>query len=124
VAKKPATKASPIFPICIRFPRRDLQTVRAAAAKEGEIVTVWIREAVLLRLAMTEEGIPTPTLRFETSKGDGEPASLRLRPADYRRVRRAAMQDQQHLGSWIRAVAVARANQVTASPERAAAEVA
>jgi len=96
----------------VRFKRKDARVIRAAAAKEGEIVTVWIREAVLLRVSLLEEGVEVGPLRFETAGGDGDPMSIRFRPYDIRRVTRAASRDQQHLTSWIRAIAVERATKV------------
>jgi hypothetical protein len=111
--KKPASKEKPLHPICIRFRRKDLSAVRAAAAKSGEIFTVWIREAVLLRLNMIDQSLDLSTLRFETAGGYGEPVSVRFRSgAEYRRAARAATQAQQHLASWIRAVAIDQAKRI------------
>jgi hypothetical protein len=117
---KPTKLPPKIFPVCIRFQRKSLQDIRLAAARDGEIVTVWIREAVLSRLAMLDANLPCPTLRFETAHGVGEPASVRFKVPEYRRVRRAATADGQHLGSWIRAVAVARATEHKGSETRPA----
>lgn len=120
--KKAASKEKPLHPICIRFRRKDLSTVRAAAAKNGEIFTVWIREAVLLRLSQLEQAMATSPLRFETAGGDGEPVSVRFRSTEYRRVTRAATQDQQHLSSWVRAVAIDQARRtVVEAPQAGAA---
>lgn len=118
---KKKTDEKPLYPICIRFKRRDLTLVRQAAAKDGEIVTVWIREAVQFRLSQIDLAATLSPLRFETAGGDGEPVSVRfLKKVDFLRATRAATQDQQHLSSWVRAVAVDRATKMLAAPVAAA----
>jgi uncharacterized protein (DUF1778 family) len=115
VTKKPSDKQTVLFPVCVRFKRKDARLIRAAAAREGEIVTVWIREAVLMRIDLLEDGAAPTPLRFETAGGEGDPMSVRFRADQLRRVTRAASRDQQHLSSWVRAVAVDRAARISAA---------
>jgi hypothetical protein len=95
----------------VRFKRKDATMLRIAAAQDDEIVTVWIRETVLMRLSMLETK-PAPDmtpLKYETAGGFGEPMSIRFQTKDYRRIVRAAHKELQLPTAWIRAVAVSHA---------------
>lgn len=91
------------------------------AAREDEIVTVWIREAVLMRISLIDEKKAESPTQFETAGGEGEPISVRFRPQDLRRVVRAAKSAPafQGLSSWIRAVVIEHVQKILAPPTAA-----
>jgi hypothetical protein len=97
-------------PICIRFRAKDLETIRYAAARSNEPVTLFVREAVLLRIERKEQGLDVPILRYDERVGYGKPFSVRFQLDDFRRVAKAAAEEDRSVPSWARAVAVEFAN--------------
>jgi hypothetical protein len=102
-------------PLSVRFTEKDLAGLRQTAARRGEIATVFVREAVLLRVEAMEGGIQVPKLNFEVAGvmgvKNGEPAvsetiSVRFRPSDFRRVAHQAAVEGQPPGPWVRAIVV------------------
>jgi len=92
-------------PLCIRFQKRDLDAVRLAAARDGELPTVWIREQTMLRVLQLEQDQPVRPLKFRAGGVNGA-TTVRFRPADYRRVARAAARDGESPSAWVRAIAI------------------
>jgi uncharacterized protein (DUF1778 family) len=101
-------------PFCIRFRVEDLKLVRSAAEREGELATVWTREAGLARAAALTSDQRVRKIDFEApSKGTlGEGLSIRLRKDDLEVLRKAASQEKCVLGTWLRAIAIDRARRV------------
>jgi len=113
-----STRASPLrpSPLCIRFRARDLSLVRQAAATEGELATVWIRETGLL-LARSRAGLKRKSASAGPGLSEatkGACIAIRMSEADYEVIHRAAQRDGAHVGSWLRVVSVQRAKTVLA----------
>jgi len=105
-----------MHPIVVKFRRTDLQRVRAAAAHADEIVTLWIRETILLRLSRVKANLPVSRLSYEPLLGRDEPISIRFRPLQWRRIEAAARREKteslRETSTWIRAVVLARTKEV------------
>lgn len=95
-----------LTPLSLRFREEDLEAIRMAAAKNDEGMTIFVRNAILLRVARLENGLEVPVLRFEADGKLGQPMSVRFRPADFKKVSRAAAFDDRNPTQWARAVAV------------------
>jgi hypothetical protein len=103
-----------MHPVAVRFRRTDLSQVRAAAAHANEILTLWARETVLLRLSRERERLVVPKLVYEPLEGRDEPISIRFRPLHWIRVERAAKREGVDPSTWIRAVLLSRTKDVLA----------
>jgi hypothetical protein len=101
VKKKPG-----LYPLCIRFRSQDLEAIRLAATKQGEVPTVWLRGVVMLRVVAIEEQLDVPKLKFDKTGTLTDPISVRFRAAEYRRAARAATQEGCPFSHWARAIAL------------------
>jgi hypothetical protein len=113
-ATLPLTERS-LLPLCIRFRDEDLEVIRVAAARNNEAVTVFIREAALVRVVRQANGLEVPPLKYEVDGNLGKPYSIRFRPADFKQVSRCAAAEDRSATAWVRAVAIefARRPQLT-----------
>jgi len=102
-AKKTVTEQS-LMPLCLRFRAQDLEAVRAAAAKNAEACTVFIREVVMTRVVAIESEIDVPKLMYGKNGVVSESISIRFRPAEYKRAARVAARDGVPFSLWGRAV--------------------
>ena len=110
-----ASRSKARGPFCLRFKAKDLENIRLAAAKQGEIVTTYIREAAMSRVVAMEAGVRVPKLRFELFGHDdpvGEQVSVRFPPDIFQRIVRQAAEEGQLPSSWIRSVAIEFANRI------------
>jgi hypothetical protein len=103
--KKTITERA-LTPLSLRFREEDLDAIRAAAAKNDEGMTIFVRNAILLRVERLDAQLAVPALRFEADGKLGQPMSVRFRPADFKRVARWAANDDRTATAWARAVAV------------------
>ena len=96
-----------LTPLAVRFLPKDLEAFRALAYEQGEVVTVLLREVTLLRVTAIEKSLDRGRL-FLRPVGEALSAviSVRFRPADHRRVARAAAKEKMPMGLWVRAVAL------------------
>lgn len=96
-------------PLCIRFRPKDLEQIRLVAARQGEVLTSWIREVVVVRVTALENGLDVPRLKFHLAGHKdpvGEAVSIRFPPALYRRIVKCAAEEGQLPSGWIRATVV------------------
>jgi len=98
-------------PLCIRFKPGDLDRVRDAAARDGVLRSVWIREAALERAEQISGGMEVEALFYETAGGVGDQVCIRFRPRDFERIQHAAAREKTLPSPWIRAVVMHRVNQ-------------
>jgi len=120
-AKEPqnGVASSSETPLCIRFKRGDLDRVKVAAARDGVLRSVWIREAALDRAEQIVGGMEVEKLEYETAGGVGEQVCIRFRPHDFERIQRAATRERALPSPWIRAVVMYRVDQMNIEDVRA-----
>jgi hypothetical protein len=96
-------------PMGVRFRHRDYEALRVAAAKDGEPITVYLRELVMTRVVLVEKGLDRPKLLAPDMRADGEPtevATLRFSPAATKRLEECAAIEGLASSSWVRSVAL------------------
>lgn len=121
MAKKKTVTERSLTPLCIRFRPQDLEAVRIAAAKQMTGGTIFIREAVMMRVVAIEEELDLPKLTFASDGTLSEPISVRFRPSDYRRAARAATREGVPLSLWARAISIEYVQRLqTPKPRQAA----